>query len=124
MPNADHKKSQDNGAAGVTENLPEMWPHKRNKKSRKEERYSGKHGSLALAVLASVPFEDLVNNSVPSRLGSQISGTLSVRVTRTEDGAAANALSGQLLVVVSALLGIDEDMIGLRQQREIAGGAL
>ncbi len=122
VPNANHKKRKDNGSTCIIEDLPEVRSNHGHKEGREKERNSCENGSLALTILSSIPFQNFVDNSVPSGLCSKVPGALGMGIFRMKYRTAAVLSCSYLLVIVSPFLGIYKNVIGLGKKREISRG--
>src|SRR5262249_31542136 len=72
VPDTNHKQSYQNGSSDDVERLPKRRLDHSHKESRQKERYGCKHGPLSLQVLAPVRLKNLIYDSVPTSLSSNI----------------------------------------------------
>ena len=117
MPDPNHEQRSQDYFAQQAERLPQRRLDHGHKKGREEKRHGSKDGPLALANLSPIVFQNLVDDPVPTRLRRNRARALGVRVVRVKDRSASLFLI-KLAIVESALLGIDQRVIGKRQHGE------
>src|SRR5260370_1121634 len=68
MPHADHKQRHQNDSAGDPERLPQWRLDHRHEERGEEKRNRSEHRSLSFEILTPIIFQNLIYDSVPTRL--------------------------------------------------------
>src|SRR5713226_8691172 len=119
VPNANHEQRSKDCLARQTERLPQGRLDHGHKKCREKKRDGSENRPLSLANLSPIIFQNLVYDSVPTRLRRNGARALCVWIVRLENRSPTLFLI-KLTIVKGALLWIDQRVIGKRQQSELA----
>src|SRR5712692_8061970 len=119
MPNSNHEQRSQNCFPHKAVGLPQWRLDHGHKKCREEKRHGSKDGPLALANLSPIIFQNLVYDSVPTRLRRDGARALCVWIVRLENRRPTFFLI-KLTIVKGALLRIDQRVISKRQQGKLA----